>query len=189
MQIAMKIGTCLAILMLSLTAAMAQRTGMSERELGLIGEFERKAQDYVKMRNDVTRTITKVPDNATAEQIEAYKKSLQQGLRAARRNADQGDFFDRRMYSMIRRVVLGEFKTFKSSDLRREVLTAANKGVRLRVNAIYPETEELVMMPPSLLLALPQLPPELRFRFVGRSLILMDKDAALILDHMPNALP
>ena len=68
-------------------------------------------------------------------------------------------------------------------------IAAANKGVKLRVNAEYPETEELVMMSPTLLLTLPKLPPELRYRFVGRSLLLLDRDSSLIVDFMPNALP
>ena len=56
-------------------------------------------------------------------------------------------------------------------------------------NAAYPEDKELVQMPPPLLLALPQLPKDLRYRFIGRSLVLMDRDGALILDVMRNALP
>jgi hypothetical protein len=44
-------------------------------------------------------------------------------------------------------------------------------------------------MPPSLLLALPQLPKQVRYRFVGTSLLLVDRENHLIVDYMTNALP
>jgi hypothetical protein len=43
-------------------------------------------------------------------------------------------------------------------------------------------------MPPQLLLALPQLPDELQYRFVGEHLLLVDKESGLILDFMTNAI-
>ena len=44
-------------------------------------------------------------------------------------------------------------------------------------------------MPPSLLMALPQLPRELDYRIVGRDLVLHDVNADLVVDIIPNALP
>ncbi len=44
-------------------------------------------------------------------------------------------------------------------------------------------------MPPTILLNLPQLPPEVKYRFVGRNMLLVDRDTNLILDYMTNALP
>ena len=43
--------------------------------------------------------------------------------------------------------------------------------------------------PPALLLKLPELPQELAYRFVGRDLTLMDINARLIVDLIPNAIP
>ena len=44
-------------------------------------------------------------------------------------------------------------------------------------------------MPPALLLRLPPLAPELQYRFIGRTLILLDVDANLVVDVLPDALP
>ena len=44
-------------------------------------------------------------------------------------------------------------------------------------------------VPPSLLLKLPPLPEEVRYRFVGRSLILRDTEANVILDYIPDGVP
>jgi len=54
---------------------------------------------------------------------------------------------------------------------------------------VYPEAAELLEMPPTLLLALPPLPKQLRYRFVGTNLLLVDRENHLIVDHMANALP
>jgi hypothetical protein len=44
-------------------------------------------------------------------------------------------------------------------------------------------------MPPEVLKNLPRLPEELEFRFVGATLILLDPQAHMVVDFVPNALP
>jgi len=53
----------------------------------------------------------------------------------------------------------------------------------------YPETKPLATVPPKLLAKLPRLPEELQYRFFDRHLILLDVDADLIVDYIPDALP
>jgi hypothetical protein len=57
------------------------------------------------------------------------------------------------------------------------------------VNAAYPKDQPVQSMPPSLLKELPQLPRELEYRVVGRTLILRDTEANLIVDYVKEALP
>ena len=57
-----------------------------------------------------------------------------------------------------------------------------------RVNAEYPAGRSIPLMPTCLLLALPALPPELQYAFVGRDLILRDVHAGLIVDIVPRAI-
>jgi hypothetical protein len=59
---------------------------------------------------------------------------------------------------------------------------------QIKVNASYPPVP-LQSMPPSLLANLPRLPAGLDYRIVGRSLVLRDVQANLILDFIPKALP
>jgi hypothetical protein len=63
------------------------------------------------------------------------------------------------------------------------------KGVPLRINYPYPESKELVEMPPALLLDLPQIHETLRYRFIGRSLVILDRDISIIVDFMREGLP
>jgi hypothetical protein len=47
----------------------------------------------------------------------------------------------------------------------------------------------MATMPPAILAALPQMPEELEYRFVGAALVILDPHAHLIADFIPGALP
>jgi len=57
------------------------------------------------------------------------------------------------------------------------------------VNDVFPDDTPVTTTPPTLMLKLPELPPELAYRFVGRDLALKDSKAGLIVDLIPNAIP
>ena len=59
----------------------------------------------------------------------------------------------------------------------------------VRVNGAYPSGASRSTVPPSLLLALPPLPPSLHYRFVGKDLILLDAVAQIIVDFVSAAAP
>ena len=59
----------------------------------------------------------------------------------------------------------------------------------LRVNYPYAQSAEMSEMPATLLAKLPRLPNELRYRFVGHNIILVDRESNLIIDFMPDAVP
>jgi hypothetical protein len=68
-------------------------------------------------------------------------------------------------------------------------LEADTKGVPMRVNYPYPDAKEFTQIPPPLLLKLPQLPKELKYRFVNLHMLLVDSDNDLIVDYMLKAVP
>ena len=161
----------------------------SKTDKKLVAEYEKRVVDYVNLRNTVRGNTPKVAKDATPAQVEAYQTALQKAVRDSRASAKRGDIFVLEVQPILRRIIRDQFTDFEKSELRKTVLEAETSGVTLAVNAVYPESKELVQMPPPLLLALPQLPQELRYRFVGRSMILLDKDGSLILDILPDALP
>ena len=57
------------------------------------------------------------------------------------------------------------------------------------VNALYPEKAALATVPPLILVNLPRLPDGLEYRFMGRDLILRDREANVIIDFIPGAVP
>ena len=152
-------------------------------------EFETRAKNYAELRERIEGTLPKLPKKATPEQIEAHKGALLKAVQAARVGAKRGDIFTVGASEMIRGLLKAEFKGRDRRELRSDVFEAETKGVPLKVNAAYPESKELIEMPPSLLLALPQLPKQVRYRFVGTNMLLVDRESNLIVDYMTNALP
>ena len=63
------------------------------------------------------------------------------------------------------------------------------RGLKLRVNEVYPEGVPLQSTPPTLLLNLPPLPKDLEYRIVGRTLVLHDTVPNLVVDFIPDAIP
>ncbi|MCA1565946.1 MAG: hypothetical protein LC803_09975 [Acidobacteria bacterium] len=151
--------------------------------------FEKKVKEYADLRERLENTLPKLSKEATPEEIEAHKRSFQGIVKAARVSAKRGDVLSLRDASLIRATIKKEFKGKERVELRKTVMEAATRGVPLRVNSTYPESKELVEMPPTLLLKLPQLPKQVRYRFVGRNLLLVDRENGLIIDYMTNALP
>ena len=177
----------IGILILPLSS-LSQNTP-SAQDKKVIAEFERQAQDYVKLRDKVEGKLPKLPNKATAEQIEEYKTNFQKAVQSARLNSTQGEIFIPEAAQMFRQIIKIEFEPKERADLRKKILAAEVKTIPLKVNFPYPPEKEQLEMPPNLLLQLPQLPKQLRYRFVGSNFLLIDRENGLIIDFMTNALP
>ena len=152
--------------------------------------FEKRVKDYVKLREGIEEKMPKLSTEAKPEEIEVHKKTLQDSVRAARVGAKHGDIFTPDAAALIRNIIKEEFKGKDRVELRKTVLVESEvKALPLRVNYPYPETKEQLEMPPTLLLKLPPLPKQIRYRFVGRNMLLIDRENGLIIDFMTNAVP
>ena len=167
-------------------AAQAQ---VSPKHKQAFAAFEARVKEYVSLRERVEGKLPKLSKDATPEQIEAHKMAFQEAVRAARASAKQGDLFVPVLAQHIREVIKSELKPTTKKEVRETVLESEVKAVPLRVNYPYPESQELIEMPPTLLLRLPQLPKQVKFRYVGRNMLLVDRENGLIIDFMPDALP
>lgn len=170
-------------------AAQQPLAARSSADRAVVARFEKSADEYSKMRERLEEQLPTLPKDAEAQQIETHKMNFQKLVVSARQNAKQGELFSPAAAKLIRKIIKAEFKGKKLTELRQTVMEADNKGIALKVNAIYPPSKELVEMSPALLLALPQLPKQLRYRFVGRNLLLVDRENDLIIDYMTKALP
>lgn len=169
--------------------ATAKAALTPEQEKELVAAFDRHVKDYLKQRSRVKEKLPALSKEATPEQITAYQKSFVEALRAMRAGTKQGYIFNAQFADYLRTIIKTELPPRDKSEIREVVLEADTKGVPLRVNYPYPETKELTQMPPTLLLKLPQLPKEVKYRYVGRNMLLVDTDNGLIVDYMLNALP
>src|SRR5215216_2997845 len=174
----------------SFAQAQGSKVALSAAEQQMVATFEKRVKEYVSLREEIEGKIPKLSKDAKPEEIEAHKTAFQERVRAARAGAKQGDIFTPEAMTFIRATIKDEFKGRERQELRKDVLVEAeNKAVPVRVNYPYPETQELLEMPPTLLLRLPQLPKQVKYRFVRYNLLLVDRENGLILDYMTDPLP
>ena len=151
--------------------------------------FEERAKAYATRREAVELKLPKLAKEAKPEEIEGHKAIFQEAVRLDRKDAKPGDIFTEDIAAHIRSVISHEFQGQERAELRKTLFESETKGIPVRVNYPYPESKELIEMPPTLLLKLPQLPKQLRYRFVGPNLLLVDRENGLIVDFMTHAVP
>jgi hypothetical protein len=112
--------------------------------------------------------------------------ALRQKIRPAAR---QGDLIPQAVATVIKRQVADLFNGLKRPLLLDE-LAEQNEGQHAAVSTIALNQHVAApLVPPLLLDALPALPAQLEYDFLGRTLILRDVDADVVVDYLPDALP
>ncbi len=158
-------------------------------------DFLEEVEEYVEVRRKAREELPQLKEDAEPEDVTAYAKQLTANIAARRRGAKQGDVFTPKVAAAFRKICRDELA--RSPHERKVVLTEGNPtgdeerigAPKVAVNAQYIPASPLSTIPPTLLLALPTLPDEVEYRFIGRSLILRDTVANLIIDFVPNAVP
>lgn len=162
---------------------------LTPQEKRLFADFNKRVKDYLVQRKAVAKKLPGLSKEATPAEIEAYQKNFVERLRAMRSGTKPGYIFIPGFTTYVRRTIQTEFPPKDKAEIKQTVLEAENKAVPLKINYPYPESQELTEMPPTLLLKLPTLPKEVKFRFVRRHLLLVDSDNGLIVDYTMNAMP
>ena len=149
-------------------------------------EFTDRAQAYVKLQKAVPRLRT----TKKREEIVERRRALAQKIRETRSGAQPGDIFTPAASEEFRQVIRSIFQGPSGTDVRRTIRQGEPVPDRhLTVNSDYPEHLPVTTVPPTLLLRLPQLPPELAYRIIGHDFVLQDIEARVIVDFIPGALP
>ena len=162
---------------------------LTEHEKKLFATFDRRVKDYLEQRKKVAKKLPALSKEATPAEIEAYQKNFADRLRTMRAGTKPGYIFIPAFTAYVRQTIKTEFPPRDKAEIKQTILEAENKAVPLKINYPYPESQELTQIPPTLLLKLPTLPKEVKFRFVRRHLLLVDSDNGLIIDYTMNALP
>ena len=152
--------------------------------------FIDRVQAYVKMQKGLEDSLATLNPTNDAAQIVEHQHALARKIADARRDARQGDIFTHEVTERFRKIIRRAFHGSEGRFARQTIRPdSPSKVVVLHVNDVYPEEIPLTTTPPTLLLKLPELPPELAYRFVGHDLALKDTKASLIVDLIPNAIP
>ena len=179
----------IGILLLSgYAAAERQKVKVSETAR-IFQEFAKRVEEYAKLQKQAKREVPPIGADATPAMISNYQSAIAAAIQAARANALEGDIFFPEVRSEFRRIIARELGGPAGASARALITEDTPRKIFLRVNAAYPEELPLATAPPSLLMNLPALPPELEYRFVNRDLILFDTSANLIVDFIRDVVP
>jgi hypothetical protein len=176
-----------------------------EMDAETLRRFQHEVEEYVQLRQSALKKIPPVNPRSTPEQLAAHQKGLTQAIVAYRKEAKRGDIFKPDVEAAIRRTLHRAFTGPDGPALIKEIKQGNPKvegnpsptdptkevkqPVTLAVNTFYNDAAPFSSVPPSLLLKLPLLPEEVRYRFVGRAVILRDTEANVILDYIPDVVP
>jgi len=158
-------------------------------------EFDARLKAYLELKQKATKGMDEAPVKSDPKTIEARKTAAAQAISDARAatGAKQGDLFTPAAATQITKVIRSEMKGPDGAAAKKEATAGnpASEGTPFtpKVNMLYPANAPLSTVPTTLLLRLPQLPKDIEYRFVGKALILLDADARVILDILPNAQP
>lgn len=151
--------------------------------------FLQRVDEYAELHRRLEGPLPKAVVTADPNLIVAPRRALAAAIRKARAQARQGDIFSPPVATYFRTLVADALRAGGITDMLAIVEDENAVHTPARVNADYPAGRSISLMPGCLLLALPALPPELQYAFVGRDLILRDVHAGLIVDIVPRAIP
>jgi hypothetical protein len=153
-------------------------------------EFWLRVQAYVKLHNSIESSLPALKPTDQPEKIANHQQALAQEVREARRHARRGDIFSEQARKAFRRTVREEFGGPHGHGARTTIRQGEPlKTIHLHVNEPYPDGVPYTTLPPTLLLKFPRLPDQVAYRIVVRDLILLDVEANLVIDRIPDIFP
>jgi hypothetical protein len=161
--------------------------------------FRSALQAYVDQtqpyRKEAAQAAEAVPGKATAsagatESVRTRQNVLANALKTKlRAGAKQGDLFVPEVASAIRHQVTDAFAGPRKALLMDGLAEQNESGKASPKPVTINELTDAPKLPPQLLDVLPPLPKQVEYAFVGRTLILKDADAQVVLDMLPDTLP
>jgi hypothetical protein len=174
-----------------LAGAAASFAQLPPAETPAVQQFTEVTRAYAWLHRRIENNLAPLEVNSNPETIHRLVQQMAAAIRAARPDARQGEFFTDALAVELRLRVADALAANDLTAWDVHVVEAAD-GIdpamaALTVNGAFPWIHASAMFP-CVLQALPELPPELQYRIVGSTLVLIDVHAGLILDLLPQAL-
>ena len=146
--------------------------------------FITRINAYAELREKLQAGLKQLAVTEKPVEIVQAETALAERIRVARAKAKRGDIFSGRVRRAFRAALRAESDAGTCAAIRDD-----NPGdFDYRINGTYPKREPVSTVPPNMLAALPELPPDVHYRFLGRDLVLHDTRANIILDEIPDAI-
>ena len=152
----------------------------------VVTDFEQRVRDFIKLRDAAEDRVGRMPDRTTPEQIVKRQHALGAEIAKNRAGAAPGAIFVPGMQIYIRNVVRRVITGPDGAVIKASLMDENPMAARVAINERYPDTIPMSTMPPDILAALPTLPADLEYRFVGNRLILLDIRSHFVIDFVEN---
>jgi hypothetical protein len=152
-------------------------------------DFQKRVDDYVRLEKSLAKGLSATKPTTESQTILDRQHELARKIREARNQAKQGDIFTPEIAKEFRRLLGIARQGQNDTHIKKSLERAEPVRLTLHVNDAYPPNIPLQSTPPTILLNLPRLPPEVEYRIVGRTLVLRDAVANIVIDLIPDAVP
>jgi hypothetical protein len=153
--------------------------------------FQDRVNNYVALHRLLEGPLPPLRTTTNMDEIRINMQVLARQIVLARQHAAEGDIITPEVARLFRRRIATclppEEWAAILAELAKDDDGVPVPAVALRVNMPWPEHISFGFVPSQLLFALPPLPAELQYRIIGRSLVLWDHHANLIVDFLPGA--
>jgi hypothetical protein len=181
-------GLLLTVVSLIPAPAWAEPQSAAERQQ-MRDVLLQRVDEYVALHRRLEASLPPQIVTTDPERLLAPQIALAREMRKARAQAQQGDIFTPGVAVYLRVVIAETLRREGVLDMLGIIEEENEVHIPPAVNGDYPAGRATPFIPPCLLAALPPLPREVRYSFIGRDLILWDPHAGLIVDVVPRAVP
>ena len=162
---------------------------LSTADAQALAQFDERLKQYADLHKRLENTLPRLAKETDPKIIDTHQRALEKLIKAERKNAKPGDLFTPAVQAHIRQLLARVFAGKQGAELKGTILDENPGKIALTVNSRYPDEVPLSTVPPQVLSALPKLPKELEYRFIGDRLILLDVHAHTVADYMDNVFP
>jgi hypothetical protein len=152
-------------------------------------DFEKRISAYVSMEKNLAKGIPLSKTTDEPHLILERQRELARKIREARKNAKRGEIFTPAISTEFRRLLGLAMAGGREAEILKSLARSEPVRLVLHVNETYPADAPLQSTPPTILMNLPRLPPELEYRIDGPALVLRDAHANMVVDLIPDAIP
>jgi hypothetical protein len=150
----------------------------------IVADFSTRVWDYFELRSELEKGLPALTVTDDPAEIRRAIRARAKRIRAARAGAREGDMFTPTISVEFRKALILEMDANTWAAIMDD-----NPGeFSHQINGTYQEGKPFSTVPPNILAALPRLPEDIEYRFLGRHLILLDTRANVILDRIPYAI-
>lgn len=171
-------------------AGVAGQADTTKQEAAALARFDTRVAEYVTLHRRLEGPVPPQQLSDDMRVVRAAMDTLARVITDERKNAQRGDLFAPDVVTVFRARIAGCLPADELEEIVAEREPWDPVVIPpLQVNGRWPVGVPYNFVPPQLLASLPRLPSELQYRIVGRSLVLWDHHADLVVDYLPDAFP